>query len=207
MELKKTIVFTSINKFTLCFKYRDVLFYSLFTLLVACTGEVSDIFKDSEFNSEQSNDKLYSSDGNIENPEHVQDDRNQSGRSIIKMKSENGVKYVNIKINGIQLKFIFDTGASDICISPAEVSVLYRQGTLKKEDILDVQYFQDATGEISAGTKINLREVQIGDRVLRNVSATVINNIDAPLLLGQSLLERFGSIEIQNENNIIILRD
>ena len=126
------------------------------------------------------------------------------GKTIVKMENNNGVKYVWIEINGLKLKFIFDTGASSICISSAEATVLYRQGTLLKEDILDTQYFQDATGKVSAGTRINLRTVKIGDRVLKNIEAIVIDNNEAPLLLGQSALEKFGKISIDNKNNVII---
>ena len=127
-------------------------------------------------------------------------------RNVLKMELQNGVRYVWIEINGIRLRFIFDTGASSICISPAEATVLYRQGTLQKEDILNVEYFQDATGKISEGTKVNLREVKIGDMILENVEALVIDNVNAPLLLGQTVLERFGSIEIDNVNGQIIFK-
>jgi aspartyl protease family protein len=126
--------------------------------------------------------------------------------NALRMEIENGVRYVWIQINGIGLRFIFDTGASSICISPAEATVLFRQGTLRQEDILDIEYFQDATGRISEGTKINLREVKIGDMTLENVDATVVDNVNAPLLLGQSVLERFGKIEIDNERNEIIFK-
>jgi aspartyl protease family protein len=131
---------------------------------------------------------------------------NLDDRNILKMENQNGVKYVWIEINEIRLKFIFDTGASSICISPAEATVLYRQGTLRKEDILDTEYFQDATGKISEGTKINLRNVKIGNMLLENIEATIIDNVNAPLLLGQSVLERFGKIEIDNENGQIIFK-
>ncbi len=130
----------------------------------------------------------------------------KSNVNKLDMEVENGVRYVWIEVNGIRLRFIFDTGASNICISPIEASVLYRQGTLKKEDILSTQYFQDATGRISEGTKINLRLIKIGNIELENVEATVIDNVNAPLLLGQTVLERFGSIEIDNDNNVIILK-
>ncbi len=123
--------------------------------------------------------------------------------STIKMENEEGVNYVWIEINGLKLRFVFDTGASNISISPAEASVLYRQGTLNRNDILDIEYFQDATGRISEGTTINLRTVKIGDIVLKDVKATVVNNENAPLLLGQSVMERFGKIEIDNENGYI----
>jgi len=136
----------------------------------------------------------------------IQTNNTQENRNVLKMDLQNGVRYVWIEINGIRLRFIFDTGASSICISPAEATVLYRQGTLKKEDILDVEYFQDATGKISEGTTINLREVKIGNLILENVKATIIDNVNAPLLLGQTVLERFGSIEIDNENSEIIFK-
>ncbi len=133
------------------------------------------------------------------------DSSNLSYNSI-KMENENGVKYVWIEINGLKLRFIFDTGASSICISSAEAAVLFRQGTLKKEDVLSTEYFQDATGTISEGTKINLRSIKIGNIILQNIEATVIDNINAPLLLGQTVLENFGKIEIDNVNEEIILK-
>lgn len=127
-------------------------------------------------------------------------------RNAIPMEVRNGVRYVWIEINGIKLKFIFDTGASSICISSAEAVVLFRQGLLREEDIIGSQSFQDATGRISEGAKINLREVKIGDIILKNIEATVIDNVNAPLLLGQTVFERFGKIEIDNGNNEIIFK-
>jgi aspartyl protease family protein len=137
---------------------------------------------------------------NTSNEEPV---RSTGKKTILKMENDNGVKYVWIEINGLRLKFIFDTGASSICISSSEASVLYRQGTLQKDDILDVQYFQDATGTISAGTRINLKTVKIGDRTLNNIEATVIENSQAPLLLGQTAFEKFGKISIDNDKGEI----
>lgn len=124
----------------------------------------------------------------------------------IDMESINGVKYVWVEINGLRLKFIFDTGASSISISPAEATVMYRQGTLTREDILDKEYFQDATGNISEGTVVNLRTVKIGSLVLENIRATVVDSEEAPLLLGQSVFEKFGKIEIDNQKNQIIFK-
>ena len=126
--------------------------------------------------------------------------------NYLEMEQEDGVKYVWIEINGIRLRFIFDTGASSICISPSEARVLLRQGTLTEEDFLGTEYFQDATGRISEGTRVNLRSVTIGNQELENVEATIIDNENAPLLLGQTVLERFGNIEIDNEQGIIIFK-
>ena len=54
--------------------------------------------------------------------------------------------------------------------------------------------------------KIALGEIKIGDAVLRNVDASVVHNQQAPLLLGQSVLERFGIITIDNINSKLIIK-
>ena len=73
-------------------------------------------------------------------------------------------------------------------------------------DIKGKEYCSTATGEIHEGTKIRLREIKIGDSVLRNVEASVTHNQQAPLLLGQSVLERFGTITIDNINSRLIIK-
>lgn len=103
------------------------------------------------------------------------------------------------------MEFIFDTGASIISISAAESVFMLRQDKLHESDIIGTSYFSDATGTISEGASINLREVKIGTRTLHNVKASVVHNIEAPLLLGQSALNQFGRITIDYNQNILIL--
>lgn len=136
---------------------------------------------------------------------HQTEKTDRANEVILNFEIENGVKYVWIEINGMKLRFVFDTGASNVCISKAEASVLFRQGTLTNEDIRNVAYFQDASGQISEGTKINLKEVKIGGHILLDVEALVVDNMNSPLLLGQSVLERFAEIKINNNNNTITL--
>jgi len=122
----------------------------------------------------------------------------------IKMQEENGVLYIPMKVNGQELNFIFDTGASSICISTLEAFVLIKNGLLSENDILGEQGFMDATGRISVGTKINLRTVRIGDRELKDVEATVIENPQAECLLGQTALSQFGTYKIDNVKKEIV---
>ncbi|MDR1593791.1 MAG: FHA domain-containing protein [Prevotellaceae bacterium] len=123
---------------------------------------------------------------------------------VVKMREENGVRYIPAKINGQELNFVFDTGASSICISSLEVMVLIKNGTLTENDVLGEERFMDATGRVSVGMKINLRTVTLGNRVLNNVEATVVENPNASCLLGQSVLERFGSYKIDNVKGEIV---
>jgi len=118
------------------------------------------------------------------------------GSNVVKMRKESGIYLVPIRLNGIPMEFIFDTGASTISISQTEALFLLKQGKLKKEDFIGKQNFIDAIGDISEGTIVNLRTVEIGNRTLNNVQASIVNNLKAPLLLGQSALSQFGKISI-----------
>ena len=109
-------------------------------------------------------------------------------------------------INGLALRMIFDTGASDVTISSVEANFMLKNGYLSDKDIKGKRYYQIANGQISEGTTITLREVKIGDAVLRNVDASVVKSQKAPLLLGQSAMERFGTITIDNQNNKLIIK-
>ena len=80
---------------------------------------------------------------------------------------------------------------------------MVRQGQITEDDILGQQQFQDATGGISVGTIIRLKTVEIGGIVLHNVEANVVDNIQAPLLLGQTALSKFGKVTIDYNNNTI----
>ena len=53
-----------------------------------------------------------------------------------------------------------------------------------------------ASGDIMVGAKIIIRKIEIGGLVLKNVEASIVPNNNAPLLLGQSVLNRLGRIEI-----------
>jgi aspartyl protease family protein len=139
---------------------------------------------------------------------HDQQEYNDGGAETcyIHFKNENGVTMVPITINGVNMEFIFDTGASDIVISTVEAAFLYKQGKLSEDDVLGKSQYQIADGSISEGMVINLRTVQIGNRILHNIRASVVDNMNAPLLLGQSALSNFGNITIDYNNQTIELK-
>lgn len=135
----------------------------------------------------------------VENSPNELSNEIETPSETLKMEVENGVRYVVVELNDIPLRFIFDTGASSISISPSEAITMIRNGTITEEDIIGTQDFQDATGNVSEGVRINIRSLKIGSLELNDVEAIVTKNINAPLLLGQSVFERFGKITIDNQ--------
>ena len=122
---------------------------------------------------------------------------NQKGNDLITLP---------IKVNNVGFEMIFDTGASTTCITLAEAQYLFQKGSLTSDDLLEdgPALFQTADGSISVGLRVNLREVKIGDQItLYNVEALVVDNMDAPLLLGQSVFKKFKEISVDMKNKWI----
>ena len=115
-----------------------------------------------------------------------------------------GVKYVDVKVNGIGIKMIFDTGASTTLISLAEARYLWDKNLLTQDDIIKKEQYTVADGSICEGLLVNLKEVVIGDQIVcRDVLASVTNTTQSPLLLGNEVIDRVASISIDNEAKTI----
>lgn len=164
-------------------------------LVLSCAHKSGPHGKNKTSYTERNNVNCQESANNVE--------RKIGKHTKVTMRKEGGVYLVPIIVNGLNLDFIFDTGASTISISSAEAMVMIRQGKITQEDMVGQAQFMDANGRISAGTIVLLRSVQIGDISLQNIQATVVDNIQAPLLLGQSALAKFGKVTIDYENNIL----
>ena len=133
-------------------------------------------------------------------------EKEETVTEIAVKRNPGGTFEIPCDINGLALQMIFDTGASDVTISSVEANFMFKNGYLSEKDIKGKKYYQIANGQISEGTTITLREVKIGDAVLHNVDASVVKSQKAPLLLGQSAMERFGTITIDNQNNKLIIK-
>lgn len=163
------------------------LILTLIMVLMSCSGEKKKpIYLDLEEAAEES---LYAQSGD---------------EIVVPFRNENGVKYVSVKVNGITFEMIFDTGCSGALISVAEANYLYQKGRLTLNDFLGTAQSQIADGNVVENMVVNLKEVVINDQILcPNVKATVSSNINAPLLLGNEILDRLATIKIDNENETL----
>lgn len=141
---------------------------------------------------------LTTSDGESSMPKECE-------RIEIPFTPDGGCASVKCTINELPLTFIFDTGASIVSLSQVEANFMLKNGYLKREDFAGSGRFVDANGDITEGTIVNLRNVDFGGMKLNNVRASVVRNQKAPLLLGQSVLGRLGSIEIDNSEKKLII--
>jgi aspartyl protease family protein len=124
------------------------------------------------------------------------------------MTKSGGVYEIPVILNeSIKLNFIFDAGASDVSISPDVALTLIRTGTLTDEDFIGTETYKFADGSKAKSKVFEIKEVQIGDKKVFNVRASISNSISAPLLLGQSVLNKFGRVTIDYKNGVIIFQN
>lgn len=112
---------------------------------------------------------------------------------------DGNVLSVKCKINNLPLYFIFDTGATDISLSDVEAAFMIKNNYIPEKDIIGRQQYLTADGSIIEGTVINLKKIELGELELNNIKASVVKNQKAPLLLGQSVFNKMGKFEIDNE--------
>lgn len=128
-----------------------------------------------------------------------------SATVTITMEQEAGVYKIPCVVNGLRMKFIFDTGATSVCISQNMANFMYENDYITDSDIEDIGNTRLGNGEIVEHVKIKLREVEIGGLKLKDVEAIVVRGQDAPLLLGQSVIQRLGTISISG--NMLTIHD
>lgn len=81
-------------------------------------------------------------------------------QTIIQMERSGGVYYVPCTVNGLELKFIFDTGAGDVSISLSEALFMIKNGFMNESDLIGTEYYRIENGEVAEGTgKVPLNDL------------------------------------------------
>lgn len=115
----------------------------------------------------------------------------EDGRLIEIPRSRDGHFHLTIELDGTDVDFLVDTGASDVVLTKRDAE---RIG-LDLNNLAFLGMARTANGEVrTAYTTID--EVALGPVSFRNVSVAVNSGEMANSLLGMSYLERFSRIEI-----------
>lgn len=136
---------------------------------------------------------------------NVPSSKNPKNREIIKLRKENGVFFIPIVINGKYNEFVLDTGASHILISGNLAEILIKSGEISDDDYIDKITMIDANGNKTVNDLVNIKSVKIGKSEWKNVEAIISNENNVEGLLGQTVLQKFGKITFDFNNNLLII--
>ena len=123
----------------------------------------------------------------------------------VKLEQDDNYYLVGANVNGIPMKMILDTGASTMSISIIEYEFLKKQ-KLISDSTVQVSECTIANGDTTKCFMIKIAQVSIGDTSVKNVDCMVMENPDAPLLLGMNVLNGLGGVSINYKRKLLILR-
>lgn len=120
----------------------------------------------------------------------------------VPLRYRGGVYELKATINGeVTVYFVVDSGAATVSISGSAARILIDNGSLTRKNLLGKSDYVMADGSTRTAIKVRLESLAIGDLVLHNVVANIIEDPQAPSLLGQSALQRFGKWNIDAANH------
>ena len=123
----------------------------------------------------------------------------------VKLEQDGNCYLVGANVNGIPMKMTLDTGASTMSISIIEYEFLKKQ-KLISNSTAQVSECTIANGDTTKCFMIKIAQVSIGDTYVKNVDCLVMENPDAPLLLGMNVLNGLGGVSINYKRKLLILR-
>ena len=131
---------------------------------------------------------------------------NNIASNKVKLKKENGIFLIPATLNNsVTVDFIFDSGASEVLVSPEIVGILLKRNTISEEDILEDGFYTIADGSTVKMKRFMMKEIKIGNKIIKNVECSVANDLYTDMLLGQSVLSKFGKYTFENNSQTLII--
>ena len=124
---------------------------------------------------------------------------NMHAQTIVQMVEDKGVYKVPCEINGLKVKMVFDTGAAAVSLSQSLAEMMLDNDYISTSDFIGKSKSLTADGRIIDHTELVLHSLKIGDITINNVIAVVINSQDTPLLLGQTAIQKLGTISLKGD--------
>ena len=121
-----------------------------------------------------------------------------TGDELIVRAGPNGHFMVDAVVDGVEIRFLVDTGASSVVLTAEDAERLgYRLDGLEYSE-----RYQTANGEIR-GAPVILPELRIGDLEIEDVRSSVIRAPLSTSLLGMTFLSRLESFEVRDKGLIL----
>jgi len=117
-----------------------------------------------------------------------------SPRSMVIGRSDNGSFYVMGEVNGAPVRFLIDTGATDIVLSPDDAE----HAGLSPGSMTFSRPSETANG-VGYGAPVTVKSLTVGQIRLTDVPVFINQNPMSASLLGMPFLRRFESVEVRGD--------
>lgn len=112
-----------------------------------------------------------------------------------------------VMINGVhKISSVYKANETDVLISPDVAWMLIRTGSVFSKDFLPGTEYIFSNGDKAQSSTINIRKLEVGHYVIKNINARINDSVGAPLVFGKHVADRlFGTFDIDSQSNKLIL--
>jgi len=118
--------------------------------------------------------------------------------------SMNGMTYLKAKTGNMVQVWLFDTGASDLLINNDMEQTLKNQKILNDSNYIGVGIYEMANGVTDSCRKYKMNNIRVGKFTVNNVVVAVTDK-GKKIIIGRSLLNKFGNWILDNKKSVLIL--
>ena len=126
------------------------------------------------------------------------DSQISGGGEVVLKRQSNGHYYADVRVDGGEVRFMVDTGASVIALTGDDAHAL---GFEWRDDELQ-NVGRGASGAVF-GKQVMLQSVNLGNFTVRNVPAVILPNGLDVSLLGQSFLSKIPNVNIRSGEMVL----
>lgn len=148
--------------------------------------------------------KTISEKSNIENLYDSNDIDCKDGLSTLRLETRDNHYYLKMDIGGAENlgEWIFDTGAYGLTISRKQWERLKKEGA--KYDDLGISHYTTGISEIANDIfYIKLHEIKIGNCLVKNVVATVYEDLNSNSLMGADFYKKFSNVVFSSKEETV----
>lgn len=119
----------------------------------------------------------------------------QENQALVLHRDDTGQFHVNAQVNGETVKFLIDTGADMLALTPEEAETLGL-------DVGEMQPIMRTASGVGYGALVTIDEIEVAGAVLHNVDAVVVQDLPVNLL-GQTVLSKLGGVELKGDQMVL----
>lgn len=121
---------------------------------------------------------------------------NRTSHEMVVGRSDGGAFYVMAEVNGTPVRFLIDTGSTEIVLSPADAARAHVSAA-------GAPLASETANGVGFGAVANLDRLRVGPILMTNLPVAVNRAPMSTSLLGMSFLKRLDTFEVQGDQMIL----
>ncbi len=117
-----------------------------------------------------------------------------------------GMQLIPCIINNVSFNMTIDDKAKSVTFSYDDAMNFLKEGRINKNDFKENEKAIDKDGNIVEKSTLVLKEIKLGNSVIKNIEAVVMKNMKVSLIIDKATSSKFGEIIIDKDKKTITIK-